>query len=36
LQKLFKEHLVKLQKERGLKYHGKETSFNWKGTQKSR
>jgi uncharacterized HAD superfamily protein len=28
LQKLFKEHLVKLQKERGLKYHGKETSFN--------
>jgi hypothetical protein len=28
LQKLFKEHLIKLQKERGLKYHGKETSFN--------
>jgi hypothetical protein len=28
LQRLFKEHLVKLQEERGLKYHGKETSFN--------
>jgi hypothetical protein len=28
LQRLFKESLLKLQKERGLKYHGKETSFN--------
>jgi hypothetical protein len=28
LQRLFKEHLIKLQKERGLKYYGKETSFN--------
>jgi uncharacterized HAD superfamily protein len=28
LQRVFKEQLVKLQQERGLKYHGKETSFN--------